>query len=218
MIDYETYKRKFGTKDKRGGEYRVGISQDIYDMLSRDVHLGIACQNEIGLALIEDVMMHIAECMMSSDKDTDLKAWKKVGDVIKKVITKYKNNECFLNDRYYKVSASPDERVFFVENPMIVNGDNKTLRVSHIIGGLGMFYRAVSTVVGAAVCQAIVDEKKKAIESLYEAKHKNGTSSYYNALNFIINEWARRIALYESSSSELKFINRSIKNARSGKE
>lgn len=217
MIDYETYKRKFGTKDKRGKEYRVGISQDIYDMLSRDNRFGIACQNEITLALVEDVMMHIAECLMSKDKDNELKAWKKVGEVIKKVIMKYRNDDHNLNDRYYKVAVRPEERALFMENPMVIDGDNKTLRVSRVVSGLGMFYRAVSTDVGEAVCQAITDEKKKAIESLYEAKHKNGTSSYYNALNFIINEWIRRVSMYEWNSSELKFINRSMKDARTGK-
>ncbi len=79
MIDYETYKRKFGTKDKRSNEYLVGISQDIYDMLSQENRLGIAFQNEIVLALTEDIIVAIGSCMMNDDKDKRLKSWKRIG-------------------------------------------------------------------------------------------------------------------------------------------
>ncbi len=78
-----------------------------------------------------------------------------------------------------------------------------------------MFYRAMSTDVGEDVCQAVINEKKGAIASLYDDKiTKNGTSSYYNILNFILNNWSRRIGMYESYSKSLKLINRGIRDVR----
>jgi len=208
MIDYETYKRKFGKKVK--GEHHVSISQDIFDMLSSEGKFGIAFENEINLAIMEDVLINISKAMMTDDKNNDLSAWKKIGELIKKVLVKHKDDDNALNDRYYEVSASPDERTFFADNPISKN--NMTLKVVDALSELGMFYRAMSTNVGEAVCKEIVKAKKKAISDIYDANHKNGTSVYYNKLNFIISTWGRRIGAYESYSNNLKFINRGIKN------
>lgn len=213
MIDYETYKQKFGTKDKRSNDRLVGISQDVYDMLNQENRLGIAFQNEITLALTEDVIIAIGSCMMNDDKDKNLKSWKKLGDVIRKVLIRYRKDENNLNDRYYEVSPSPDDKDLFVNNPVITAKGNLTHNISAILIGLSKFYRAMSTEVGTAVYQAIINEKKKALEALYDDKHKNGTSSYYNILNFILNNWGRRISTYESYSKSLKLINKGIRNA-----
>ncbi len=214
LIDYETYKRKFGTKDERSNEYLVGISKDIYDMLNQENRLGIAFQNEITLALTEDIIIAIGACMMNDDKDKRLKSWKKLGDVVKRVLIKHRKDDNRLNDRFYEVSASPEERDLFVENPIAKN--NISFNISNIIGGLSKFYRAMSTDVGTAVYQAIINEKKKEIEALYDNKtaRTNGTSSYYNILNFVLNNWNRRIVMYESNSKNLKLIIRGIENAR----
>jgi hypothetical protein len=214
MIDYETYKRKFGTKDKRSNEYIIGISQDIYDMLSQESRLGIAFQNEITLALTEDIIIAIGACMMNEDKDKRLKSWKRLGDVIKRILIKHRKDDNSLNDRFYSMSASPGERDFFIENPIAKN--NISSNISNIIGGLSKFYRAMSTDVGTAVYQAIINEKKKEIGALYDNKtvRNNGTSSYYNILNFVLNNWSRRIEMYESYSKSLKLINRGIRDVR----
>lgn len=212
MIDYKTYKRRFGEKDEKNNEYHVTITEDIYDMFSRDKKFGIAFHNEIALALIEDALKHIAEAMMNNDKEGGLESWKKVAELIRKVLLEYKDNENKLNDRFYEMAASPEEKTFFQENPIQEN--NISVNISRGIGTWGMFYRAMQTQVGEAVCQAIVNAKKKAVEDLYTARHKNGTSSYYNILNFLIILWGRRVSGYETHSKSLKLINRSIENAR----
>lgn len=219
MIDYETYKRKFGTKDKRSNEYLVGISQDIYEMLNQESRLGVAFQNEITLALAEDVIVAIGTCMMNDDKDKRLKSWRRLGDVIKRVLMKHRKDENLLNDRYYEVSASPEDRELFVNNPVVTAKGNLTHNVSAVLIGLSKFYRAMSTDVGVAVYQAIANEKKKAVGELYDGPRSarqavNGVSSYYNILNFTLNNWSRRIGMYESYSKSLKLINKGIKNAR----
>ncbi len=217
MIDYETYKLKFGTKDKRSNEYLIGISQDIYDMLNQENRLGIAFQNEITLALTEDIIIAIGTCMMNDDKDKRLKAWKRLGDVVKKVLIKHRKDDNSLNDRYYEVSPSPEDRELFVNNPVITAKGDLTHNVSAILVGISKFYRAMSTDVGNAVYQAVISEKKKEVAALYDNKtaRNNGTSSYYNILNFVLNNWSRRIDMYESYSKSLKLINKGIKNARS---
>ncbi len=214
MIDYETYKRKFGTRDKQSNDYFVGISQDVYDMLSQENRFGVAFQNEIALALAEDFIVAIGTCMMNDDKDKTLKAWKKLGKVIKDVLIKHRKDDNDLNDRYYEVSASPDDRDLFVNNPIVTAKGDITHNVSAVLVGLSKFYRAMSTDVGLAVYHAIASEKKKAVESLYDDKTtKNGASSYYSILNFILSNWSRRISMYESYSKSLKLINKGIKNA-----
>ncbi len=214
MIDYETYKRRFSRKDEKGKRFPVSISQDIYEFFGQDSKFGIAFKNEIALALIEDALVGITTCMKNKDKDDELKSWKKLATVIRDVLIKYKTNDNTLNDRYYQVSASPDERKIFGENPpMIIGKENKTAKTTHALIELGMFYRAMNTEVGEAVCKAVINAKTKAIELLYNEKQKNGTSSYYHILNHIIDVWAQRIALYESYSNNLKLINRSIEYA-----
>lgn len=213
LIDFETYKQKFGTKDKRSKERLVGISQDVYDMLNQENRLGVAFQNEITLALTEDIIIAIGTCMMNDDKDKRLKSWKMLGAVVKKVLIKHRKDDNGLNDRYYDISPSPEDRELFVNNPVVTAKGNLTHNVSAVLIGLSKFYRAMSTDVGGDVYQAIIDEKKKAIEMLYDNKHKNGTSSYYNILNFVLNNWGRRISTYESYSKSLKLINKGIKNA-----
>ena len=102
---------------------------------------------------------------------------------------------------------------------MTLKGKNITLKTAGALSELGMFYRAMSTNIGEVMCKAIVEEKKKALEALYDGKTtRNGTSSYYNILNLIIDTWNRRVGLYESYSSKLKFVNRSIKYARRERE
>ena len=214
MIDYETYKRRFGTKDKRSTEYLVGISQDVYDMLSQESRLGVAFQNEIALSLAEDVIVAIGTCMMNNDKDERLAAWKKLGKVIKGILIKHRKDDNGLNDRYYEVSASPEDRELFVNNPVVTVKGDLTHNISAILAGLSMFYRAMSTDVGAAIYQAVINEKKKAVEALYDDKTtKNGASTYYNILSFMLNNWSRRISTYESYSKSLKLINKGIRNA-----
>ncbi len=222
MIDYETYKRKFGTKDKRSNEYLVAISPDIYNMLNQENRLGVAFQNEIALALAEDIIVAIGTCMMNSGKEVhisspyrneNLKLWKRLGEAIKRVLIKHRKDENLLNDRYYEVSASPEDRELFVSNPVVTAKGNLTHNVSGVLIGLSKFYRAMSTDVGVAVYHAIANEKKKAVEALYDDKHRNGTSSYYNILNFVLNNWSRRMSVYESYSKSLKLINKGIKNA-----
>ena len=213
MIDYETYKRKFGARDKRSNEYLVGISQDVYDMLSHENRFGVVFQNEIALALAEDFIVAIGTCMMNSDKDKTLKSWKRLGEVIKRVLIKHRKDENLLNDRYYEVSASPEDRDLFVNNPLVTTKGNITHNVSAVLIGLSKFYRAMCTDVGVAVYHAIANEKKKAVEALYDDKHRNGSSSYYTILNFVLNNWSRRMDVYESYSKSLKLINKGIKNA-----
>lgn len=215
MIDFETYKRKFGVRDARSNESIISISQDVYDMLSQDNRFGVAFQNEITLALAEDFIVAIGTCMMNDDKDKTLKAWKKLGEVIKKVLIKHRGDDNGLNDRYYEVSASPEDRELFVDNPVVTAKGNLTHNVSAVLVGLSKFYRAMCTDVGVAVYHAIASEKKKAVEALYDDKTtKNGASSYYTILNFILNNWSRRMSMYESYSKSLKLINKGIKNAR----
>ncbi len=214
MIDYETYKRKFSRKTEKGKSFPVSISQDIYEFFRQDSKFGIAFKNEIALTLMEDALMGICTCMKNKDKDDELKSWKKLASVIKGVLVKHKNDDNILNDRYYQVSASPDERNIFSDNPpMIIGRENKTAKTTHALIELGMFYRAMSTEAGEAVCNAVISEKTRAIELLYNEKQKNGTSSYYQILNHIITVWMQRVALYESYSSNLKLINRSIEYA-----
>ena len=82
--------------------------------------------------------------------------------------------------------------------------------------GIANFYRAMNTDVGAAVYNAILKEKSKAIDTIYDNKHKNGTSSYYNVLSLIVSIWSKRVSEYEYYSEDLKFINRGIKYVRTG--
>jgi len=222
IINYETYKRKFGKKDKRSGEYHVNISEDIYNMMSQEKRFGIAFQNEIHLALMEDVLVEMNRCIMTDDKDNTLKVWKKIGEFIKKVLIKNVESEINLNDRYYEVAPSPDERTFFSENEIpeevVINGkltkNDITITTASGLSELGMFYRAMSTDVGESVARAIQEEKEKAIEDLYETKRKNESSLYYEKLNDLTSNWRMRISMYETCSSNLKFVNRSIENVR----
>ena len=208
MIDYETYKKKFGTRSKKIRDRHVSISQDIYEMLGKDARFGVAFDNETNLALMEDVLIAISTAMMNDDHEK-LKSWKKFGMLIKKVLLKFKADENCLNADYYRIAASPEERDLFVSNP--IEKDNITLKVCNVLTEYGMFYRAMSTDVGEAVLSALIHEKKDAVETLYQAKEKNGSSSYYSILTFVLSNWSRRISMYESYSRSLKLINGGFK-------
>jgi len=215
MVDYDTYVQKFGTRSGASKERRVSISREIYNLLSKK--LAVAFENEVNLSIMEDVLIRISTAMMNDDKDKDkdnatLKTWKKVSKIIKEVLEKYKDKEDILNDRYYQVSLSPSERDKFLDNPIVIDGAIVGSRQAAGIIAYGKFYRAMCTDVGEAVRIALVEAQYKAIEELYEAKQKNGTSSYYNALKEICSNWSRRIGEYESYSGSLKISNRSIAN------
>lgn len=209
MITYEQYRIRFGDKKN---DYHVSISEDIYNILSAKSRLGIAFENEINLALMEDVLIRISSAMMNNDKNNMLKTWKKVGDLIKKVLLEYKDDENKLNNRYYEISLSPEERDVFVSNPVVINNMILGEKEARGVIAYSMFYRAMCTLVGEHVRIAIAKEQKKAVEELYDAKMKNGTTSYYNALKEIVSNWSRRIGAYESYSSELKTVNRRVTN------
>ena len=211
MIDYEKYKLKFGAKNKKNDDRHVSISKDVYDMLSKDKNFGIAFQNEINLAIMEDILIAISAAMMNQDKDGTLKQWKKLGEAVKKVMVAHKADENKLNDRYYQVSAAPEERKFFADNPIVKDNVNITRNVVAGLIELGMFYRAMSTAIGEAITDLLIKEKRGALDELYKGD-KNGASSYYNILSFVISNWSRRIGTYESYSSNLKLINGGIKN------
>jgi hypothetical protein len=212
MIDYDTYVLTFGARNEKNNDRHVSISRDVYEILNNPKRLGIAFENEINLTLMEDVMVRISTAMMNNDKDDTLKSWKKVGEVIKKVLTEFKGDENELNDRYYEMSLSPSERDLFLDNPRILNGSIVGKKQAQGIVAFSKFYRAMCTDVGEAVRVALVTAQKKAVEDLYEAKSKNGTCMYYDALKETSSNWSRRIAEYEAYSSSLKIINRSVKN------
>lgn len=216
-IDFDTYKRKFGTKNKKTREYQVAVSEDVYNLLSEKERFGIAFTNEIFLSLMEDVMVAINAAILDGDKGSTLKPYKKLGINIKKVLEKSKAEDLFLTDRYYDIAPSPIDRDVFVSNPLVMSEKNVTDKISHVLASLGMFYRAINTKVGNDVYKTLINEKKKSITTIYENKNHNGTSVYYTILNAVIGIWQYRIRQYESHAKSLKLINGGIKNVRKSK-
>ena len=215
MIDYETYLRTFGEKDKNSGEYKAGLPKEMFDLFNKPDRFGIAFDNETYLTLMEDVMIAMGSCMLSNDKQSRLASYKKLAGVIKKVLEKAdKSDGTVLTDSYYENAPSPDERELFAENPLVTAKGDVTRNISAVLVGLSGFYRAMNTQVGRKVHQKLLGEKRKAIETLFEDKHKNGTSLYYNILGMMLSQWGRRMSMYESYSKRLKLISGGIRDAR----
>lgn len=212
MLDYKTYVRKFGTKDKQG-QYHVSISEDVFDLLKRKDRFEVGFKNEITFALMEDVFVLICSSIMTNDKDGKLTAYKKLANLIERVLTKHKDSPDVLNQRYYKVSPSPEEKEMFVRNPLVNAKVDVTSKIAGVLSGLAKFYRAINTEVGSEVFHAILREKTNVLNLVYDQKNKNGALvNYPEVLSFVVGEWTRRIQTYESYSSSLKLINGGIRN------